>query len=77
MKHDQLRAQIDAEAKKKSASNSIIGDRIDELNKRLMQIKETIERSTAVNEHSGDIGDVIRNASVVCSTLSSAINLKP
>lgn len=77
MQRDKMMKQIECEKKKGSAHNSIIGDKIDELNKRLVHVKEAIDRISPDDPTNNDIGTVMRCASVVCSTLSSAINIKP
>lgn len=72
-----LQKQIDDLRRKESATTTVIQDRIKSLEKRLMHIKETVDRSK-VNDCSDFDGtyQVMANARVICSTLSSAINLK-
>lgn len=72
-----LQKQIDDLRRKQSATTTVIQDRIKVLEKRIMQIKETVDR-TKVNDASDfdSTYRVMANARIVCSTLSSAINLK-
>lgn len=73
-----LQKQIDELRRKQSATTTVIQDRIKVLEKRLMQIKETLERTKCVNDASDfdSTYRVMANARIICSTLSSAINLK-
>lgn len=75
-----LQKQIDDLRQKKSAKTTVIQDHIKNLEKRLIQIKETIDRNkgTGSSDRSDFDGiyQVMANARVICSTLSSAINLK-
>lgn len=73
-----LQIQINELRKKESATTTVVQDRIKALEKRIMQVKETIDRSKVSNGVSDFDGiyRVMANARVICSTLSSAINLK-
>lgn len=72
-----LQKQIDDLRRKQSATTTVIQDRIKVLEKRVMQINETVDR-TKVNDASDfdSTYRVMANARIICSTLSSAINLK-
>lgn len=77
MEQISVQKQIDDLQRKESAKSTVVQDRIKVLEKRLMQIKETIDRNK-VNVTSDFDGtyQVMANARIICSTLSSAINLK-
>lgn len=72
-----LRDQLEVLREQASARNTVTQDQIKNVEKRWNQIKEAIERksSSEVNDFDG-IQGVMTNARVVCSTLSSSINLK-
>lgn len=71
-----LQDQIEMLRKKENAKNTFTQDQIKNCEKRLNQVKETIERKgSEINDFNG-IQDVMSNARIVCSTLSSSINLK-
>lgn len=76
MQRDHLTKRIETESKKNTSNNSIIVDRIDEFRKRLNHINSLIQEYTT-QQHPDDIKIIMRDARVVCSTLSSAINIKP
>lgn len=58
------------------AKSTFVGDKIDDLEKRLKQTNETIEKRIALVAPSIDIKHILAKVRVVCSTVSSAINLK-
>lgn len=72
-----IQNQIDQLQRKECVKTTVIQDRIKQLEKRLMQLKETIDRNkvNVGNDFDGTY-QVMANARVICSTLSSAINLK-
>lgn len=73
-----LQEQIDGLRRKQSATTTVIQDRIKTLEKRVTQIKETLDRTKVANDASDfdSTYRVMANARIICSTLSSAINLK-
>lgn len=76
MQRDHLTKRIESESEKNTRNNSNIADIIDELRKRLTHINSLIQEYTG-QQHPDDIKIIMRDARVVCSTLSSAINIKP
>lgn len=74
---NRLKQTIDDLRKKENTKTTVIQDQIKCLEKRLNQIKETIERNNT-NECTDFDGiyQVMANSRVICSTLSSSINLK-
>lgn len=68
-----IQQEIDALSKQRDAKNTVTQDMIKELERRSNQIREAIERQTNVSD---DISEVMAKARVVCSTISSSINLK-
>lgn len=73
---DHITKRIEFETKKNTGNNSIVADKIDDLRKQLIQANSLIQDYTG-QQHPDDIKVVMRDARVVCSTLSSAINIKP
>lgn len=73
-----LQEQIEGLRRKQSATTTVIQDRIKTLEKRVTQIKETLDRTKVANDASDfdSTYRVMANARIICSTLSSAINLK-
>lgn len=71
-----LQDQIETLRKDVNARNTVIRDRIQNIEKRLNQIKETIERKGNETNDLDGIQSIMANARIVCSTLSSSINLK-
>lgn len=76
MQRDHLTKQIESDSKKNTGNNSIIADRIDDSRKRLTHVNNLIKEYTG-QQPPDDIKMIMRDARVVCSTLSSAINIKP
>lgn len=75
---NRLRQQIEDLSRKEGAKMTVIQDQIKCLEKRFQCLKETIERTIDVTETSefDSTYQVMANARVICSTLSSSINLK-
>lgn len=59
-----------------NANHSVLQDRIKEHEKRIQQINEQCDKATCRPKDADNINEVMANARVVCSTLSSSINLK-
>lgn len=71
-----LRELIEVLRKKENSKNTVIQDQIREHEKRLNQIKETMERKGKESNDIDGCHEILANARVVFSTLSSSINLK-
>ncbi|XP_055322824.1 uncharacterized protein LOC129578378 isoform X2 [Sitodiplosis mosellana] len=74
-----LQREIETLNKDKSTTNTFLHDRLKDKQKRLAIVNETLAKKTIgnqLNSQSNGIDEVMKNARVVCSTLSSAINLK-
>lgn len=78
MNDEKKRLMYDIEKlrKKTNAKNTVVQDQIAALEKQYKQIDETLKRKPSESNHSNDIYDVMMNARIICSTLSSSINLK-
>lgn len=73
---DRLAKSIEEDRRNAGARATSLGDRIDDMEKRLRQTNETIAKRMAVLSSTMGIKDVLQKVRVVCSTVSSAINLK-
>lgn len=74
---DRLTKSIEEEKLMANSRSTVLGDRIDELIKRLKNTNEAIAKRTSTNFiSSNDMKHTLSSAHVVCSTVSSAINLK-
>lgn len=72
-----LKGQIDMLSKAKNTTTTVLHDKLKDHQKRLNIINETLaKKGTDQCNQSDGIDEVMKNARVVCSTLSSAINLK-
>lgn len=74
---NRLKDKIEQLSKAKNTNHSVLHDELKNHQKRLAIVNETLaKRGTQFNQQSDGMDDVMKNARVVCSTLSSAINLK-
>ena len=73
-----LQGKVDNLSKAKNTNHTVLTDELKHYQKRLAKINETLAKmgSNQSNAQTNGIDDVMKNARVVCSTLSSAINLK-
>lgn len=72
----EFQERIDLLSKRRDAKNTVTQDQIKDLERRSNQIREAIERQTNSTDDYRAICEVMNKARVVCSTLSSSINLK-
>lgn len=71
-----LEETIEIEKTRANAQSTVLGDKIDDLEKRVRQTTDAIDKRTKHFTSTIDLQHIISNANVVCSTVSSAINLK-
>lgn len=74
---DRLTKSIEEEKLMANSRSTVLGDKIDDFKKRLKHANDAIAKRTATNSISAiDMKQTLSHAHVVCSTVSSAINLK-
>lgn len=71
-----LQEDIKKERSRANVQSTVLGDKIDDLDKRARQVSAAINKRSMHLTSTIDLQHIIASARVVCSTVSSAINLK-